>query len=286
MLKFHYLKTVLLVTVPLAFAACGVDSLSATEQALSTDPHSLPGQQARYGLLDATGFGTNRVAVVFDGINDKTAFETDFNNLRAALGLGSCTQASGCLKLVNQTGGSTLPSDDSKRADAALTAASLAAGSPNAQVTVIVPSSRSTSDLTAALTTMYAPAQSIAGAVFAFGPAAPSDQGAITTLISGHSAIPVGSLAGLYSSGLVVQVEPTQISPITGADLSWFAPTVTPDVGALGHNILRPDGSSVDSEIAPVGIIMGSGMTRAQINALPAGDFTAVVGITKGVFNL
>ena len=67
--------------------------------------------EAAYGLTAAaTALNTATVAIV-DAYNDPNA-ESDLAQYRSDAGLSACAVASGCLKIVNQAGGTTLPSVD------------------------------------------------------------------------------------------------------------------------------------------------------------------------------
>jgi subtilase family serine protease len=78
-----------------------------------------PGTSAPYGPsnfhtaynLPTTASGTPTVALV-DAYNDPNA-ASDLATYRSHYGLPACTTASGCLKIENQTGGTTLPSSNS-----------------------------------------------------------------------------------------------------------------------------------------------------------------------------
>jgi subtilase family serine protease len=61
--------------------------------------------------LPTTASGTPTVAIV-DAYNDPNA-ASDLATYRSHYGLPACTTGSGCLRIVNQTGGSSLPSNDS-----------------------------------------------------------------------------------------------------------------------------------------------------------------------------
>lgn len=61
--------------------------------------------------LPTTASGTPTVAIV-DAYNDPNA-ASDLATYRSHYGLPACTTASGCLKIENQTGGSSLPSSNS-----------------------------------------------------------------------------------------------------------------------------------------------------------------------------
>jgi subtilase family serine protease len=80
----------------------------------STTSGYIPSQlQAAYGLTAASAAdGSGQTIGIVDAYNDPTA-AADLAVYRSAYGLSACTVASGCLKIVSQTGSTTsLPSND------------------------------------------------------------------------------------------------------------------------------------------------------------------------------
>ena len=63
--------------------------------------------QAAYNLPSSTG-GTGQTVAIVDAYNDPTA-AADLATYRSHFGLPACTTASGCLRIVNQSGGTSLP---------------------------------------------------------------------------------------------------------------------------------------------------------------------------------
>ncbi len=107
-------------TVALGHTYC--DALVAYNTATNTpvSPFANPtGGSAPYGpsnfhsaySLPTTASGTPTVAIV-DAYNDPNA-ASDLATYRSHYGLPACTTGSGCLKIENQTGGSSLPASDS-----------------------------------------------------------------------------------------------------------------------------------------------------------------------------
>lgn len=106
---------------PAGFARCSamVAQLSNSTQALAVSPDAnSTGGSAPYGpanlhnayKLPTTASGTPLVAIV-DAFNDPRA-ATDLATYRSHFGLPPCTTSSGCLRIVNQTGGTSLPSSN------------------------------------------------------------------------------------------------------------------------------------------------------------------------------
>ena len=67
--------------------------------------------QSAYQLPSSTA-GSGETMGLIDAYNDPNA-ASDLSNYRSQFGLPACTTANGCLRIVNQTGGSTLPSNNS-----------------------------------------------------------------------------------------------------------------------------------------------------------------------------
>lgn len=90
---------------------------SARDLAVKPDANS-PGGNPPYGPanlhsaynLPTTAPGTPTVAII-DAFNDPNA-ASDLATYRSQFGLPSCATASGCLRIVNQNGGTTLPSNN------------------------------------------------------------------------------------------------------------------------------------------------------------------------------
>ena len=59
----------------------------------------------------STSAGSGQTVAIVDAYNDTTA-ASDLTTYRSQFGLPACTTASGCLKIVNQSGGTTLPASD------------------------------------------------------------------------------------------------------------------------------------------------------------------------------
>lgn len=107
--------------VPFGQARCAamVAQLEQSAQALAVNPDAnSPGGNPPYGPanlhsaynLPTTAPGTPTVAIV-DAFNDPNA-ASDLATYRSHFGLPPCTTASGCLRIVNQNGGTRLPRSD------------------------------------------------------------------------------------------------------------------------------------------------------------------------------
>jgi subtilase family serine protease len=82
-------------------------------------PGVVPDAVAGYGPADlrsayklpSTTRGAGHTVAIVDAFNDPKA-ESDLATYRSNFGLGACTTANGCFRKVNQTGGTTYPSND------------------------------------------------------------------------------------------------------------------------------------------------------------------------------
>ncbi|MDE3065585.1 MAG: S53 family peptidase [Acidobacteriota bacterium] len=112
-------RSVPVCAVPLSgFAACDAILSEALDTSGQVVPNAAPSGyapsdlQSAYGLTSASSTaGTGQTIGIVDAYNDPTV-ESDLGTYRAQFGLGACTSQSGCLTVVNQSGGSTLPRND------------------------------------------------------------------------------------------------------------------------------------------------------------------------------
>jgi hypothetical protein len=105
--------------------------------------------EAAYGLTAAaTALNTATVAIV-DAYDDPNA-ASDLAQYRSDAGLGVCTVASGCLKIVNQTGGAVLPAADPTggwEVEESLDLDMVSAICPNCHILLVEANSSSITDL-------------------------------------------------------------------------------------------------------------------------------------------
>lgn len=108
--------------VPIGQARCTamVAQLVGSAQALAVSPNANPtGGSNPYGPanlhsaynLPTTASGTPTIGIV-DAFNDPNA-NKDLSTYRSMFGLSACTTSNGCLRIVNQTGGTSLPRSNS-----------------------------------------------------------------------------------------------------------------------------------------------------------------------------
>jgi subtilase family serine protease len=95
---------------PIGYAACAalviVDSSGKPVVTATPSAYGPADIQSAYALSSSAGSG--KTVAIVDAYNDPTA-AADLAVYRAQYGLPTCTTASGCLRKVNQTGGSKLP---------------------------------------------------------------------------------------------------------------------------------------------------------------------------------
>ncbi|HSN03250.1 MAG TPA: S53 family peptidase, partial [Acidimicrobiales bacterium] len=138
---------------PSGYASCRalVVTDSQGKPASSTAPSGLTPAQidAVYGF---TGGGSNKTIAIVDAYNDPTA-ESDLGTFSSQFGLPACTTANGCFTKVNQTGGSSLPSNNSGWAlEISLDIEWAHAIAPQAKILLVEASSASFTNLLAAET--------------------------------------------------------------------------------------------------------------------------------------
>jgi subtilase family serine protease len=99
-----------------------------------------------------TGNASSTVAIV-DAYGYPN-LERDLNTYRSQFGLGSCTTASGCLRIINQSGGTSLPRFDAGWAgEQALDVDAVSAICPGCKIVVVQASSASIANLGTAVNT-------------------------------------------------------------------------------------------------------------------------------------
>ena len=104
--------------------------------------------QSAYGL-SATG-GSGQTVAIVDAYNDTTA-EADLGVYRAQFGLPACTTANGCFRKVNQTGGTSYPSNNAGWAEEiSLDIDMVSAICPNCHILLVEATSASDANLYAA----------------------------------------------------------------------------------------------------------------------------------------
>jgi subtilase family serine protease len=108
--------------------------------------------QSAYGLPSATGGAGHTVAIV-DAYDDPRA-ESDLAAYRSAFGLPPCTTANGCLRKVNQSGGTRYPRANTGWAqEIALDLDMVSATCPNCKILLVEASTNSLTNLGTAVNT-------------------------------------------------------------------------------------------------------------------------------------
>jgi len=107
--------------------------------------------QSFYGLTSASAtYGTGKtIGIVISGAT--TTLEADLIGYRSHFGLGSCTLANGCLKILDENGGSNLPIYGGWASEAALDVEMVSAICPLCKMIVFETATSAMSDMTTAV---------------------------------------------------------------------------------------------------------------------------------------
>ncbi len=181
--------------------------------------------QSAYGLTGATGGKGKTVAIVV-AYNDPNA-AADLAVYRSTYGLAACTVATGCLKIVNQSGGSSLPSNNASWGqEISLALDMVSANCPKCSILLVEATSATTANLATAVNT----AASL-GAVAISNPYSGSESSSELTYAASYSHAGVAITASSGDSGFgaevpaayatVVAVGGTTLSRAPGTTRGW-----------------------------------------------------------------
>jgi subtilase family serine protease len=213
-------------------AACSAKVLVDADGAVphSTTPASsakTPAQlQSAYNL---TGLKSGGKTVAIVDAYGYTSLEKDLATYRSYFGLPACTVASGCLKIINETGGTSLPRMDVGWAgEQALDVDAVSAICPDCKIVVVQASSTSFADLGTAVNTAakQAGVVAISNSYGSTGDAADSSYGSYynhpgiaVTASTGDNGYQGGSFPA--SSTYVTAVGGTTLTAATGTTRGW-----------------------------------------------------------------
>ncbi len=218
--------------MPAGYARCSamIAQLENSAQALSINPNANPtGGSAPYGPanlhsaynLPTTASGTPTVAIV-DAYNNPDA-ASDLATYRSNYGLPACTTASGCLRIVNQSGGTSLPRNNvSWGVEESLDLDMVSAICENCHIILVEASSASTTNLGKAVNEAVA-----LGAIAisnSYGGGESSGESSTCSTYYQHTNVAITASSG--DSGLGVEV-----------------PAACPYVTAVGGTTLNSNGS-------------------------------------------
>jgi subtilase family serine protease len=220
-------------TPAVGYAACNAllrTSKVHKDSGTSTTSGYIPSQlQAAYGLAGASAAdGSSQTIGIVDAYNDPTA-AADLAVYRSAYGLSACTVASGCLKIVSQTGSTTsLPSTDGGWAEEESLDLDMASAiCPNCKIVLVEASSASY----AALGTAENEAVTLGAKVVSnsWGGSESSSETSYDTSYFNHSGVVITASSGdggygvewPASSKYVVGVGGTSLSTSTSAGRGW-----------------------------------------------------------------
>ncbi|MFJ5233746.1 peptidase S8 [Kitasatospora sp. NPDC088391] len=135
----------------MACHALRVTSTTEAVRAFGVTPNATPSGYGPADLLSAyklpANGGAGMTIAIVDAYNDPNA-ESDMAVYRSQYGLPACTKASGCFKQVNQTGGSSLPANNSGWAgEISLDLDMVSAIAPNAHIILVEASSATMGNL-------------------------------------------------------------------------------------------------------------------------------------------
>ena len=215
------------------FAACNAllrTSKVHKDSGTSTTSGYIPSQlQAAYGLTAASAAdGSSQTIGIVDAYNDPTA-AADLAVYRSAYGLSACTVASGCLKVVSQTGSTTsLPSTDGGWAEEeSLDLDMASAVCPNCKIILV----EATSSSYASLGTAENEAVTLGAKVVSnsWGGSESSSETTYDTSYFNHSGVVITASSGDGGYGVeypaaskyVVAVGGTSLSTSTTASRGW-----------------------------------------------------------------
>ena len=206
------------------YAAC--QSKLVTTASGATPAASAPGGynpvdiRSAYNLTSSSSGG--RTVAIVDAYNAATA-EADLGVYRAQFGLSACTTANGCFRKVNQTGGSSLPSNNASWGqETSLDLDMVSATCPDCKILLVEATSASFANLGAAVN--YAAGQGVAAISNSYGgsdsaqTSAYNHQGIAITASTGDSGYGVSSPASFDS---VIAVGGTSLNKASGTTRGW-----------------------------------------------------------------
>ncbi len=135
--------------------AAGADLRDATTGAAATIGPTgglTPSDLATAYAFSSTATGTGQTVAIIDAYNDPN-INSDLQTFDKQYGLATCSEANGCLKVVNQTGGSTLPPNDTTgwSVEESLDVETVHSVCQNCKIILIEANSQSNADLATAV---------------------------------------------------------------------------------------------------------------------------------------
>jgi subtilase family serine protease len=200
---------------PVGYAACAarvvVNSAGKPLVAAAPSGYGPADIQSAYALSSTAGGGAT-VAIV-DANNDPTA-AADLAVYRSTYGLPACSTGSGCLRIVNQSGGSSLPATDAGWAtEISLDLDMVSSACPACNILLVEANSASFANLGAAVN--YAASQGVAAISNSYGG---SDTGANSAY--DHPGIAVTASTGDSGYGIESPASYDSVVAVGGTSLS------------------------------------------------------------------
>jgi subtilase family serine protease len=135
----------------LAAGASRSDAMTGPTATIGPAGGLTPSDLASAYNFSSTATGTGQIVAIVDAYNDPN-INADLQTFDTQYGLATCSEANGCLKVVNQTGGSTLPANDTSgwSVEESLDVETVHSVCQNCKIILIEASSESNADLAAA----------------------------------------------------------------------------------------------------------------------------------------
>ena len=130
------------------------ESKRQTDASSTSGPWEPSDLQSAYGTTAAAASnGAGKTVAIVDAYNDPNV-ASDLAVYRSEFGLPACTTANGCLRVVNQTGGTTLPANNASWSqEISLDVDMVSANCPKCSILLVEASSASTANLAAGVNT-------------------------------------------------------------------------------------------------------------------------------------
>ena len=249
---------------PIGYAACAalviVDSSGKPVVTATPSGYGPADIQSAYALSSSAGSG--KTVAIVDAYNDPTA-AADLAVYRTQFGLSACTTASGCLRVVSQTGSSKLPRTNAGWAtEISLDLDMVSAACPACKILLVEASSNSFANLGAGVN--YAARQGVSAISNSYGGgdsgpnSAYNHPGIAITASTGDSGYGIESPA---SYDAVVAVGGTSLTKATGTTTRGWTETAWSGAGS-GCSTLNP------KPIWQTAATLCSGKANADVSAV------------------
>ncbi len=236
-------------------------------------PYSPSQIRAAYGIKGGGTPGT--VVAIVDAYGYPHA-ASDLATFRAEYGLGACTTASGCLRIVNETGGSSLPGSNAGwDEEQALDLDMVSAMCPNCSIVLVQASSASYSDLATAENTAASLGAHAIGNSYGGGERGTTSYASAYN----HPGVAVTASAGDSGYGVAFPASSPYVTAVGGTSLVWNGTTRTETVwSGTGSGCSTVYGEPVWQSSTNAGMANNTLCTKRMMN-----DVSAVADPDTGV---